>query len=232
MLSSQFLIRPNQFGIDMTDLTTEQQDAAQTIQDCYEKLAKDNVVKPLLEDSKEIRYWQHYPIHDVKDPKNFTQYYFHAHKSTDPDRVKEHGHFHIFFMTDIIDNKNQYIVASDKYLASEGSKDKLTHLIAISVDQFGRPLALFTVNYWVTNGLWYPAEVLIPLLDKFVIQTDHQALETTNKWITAMIALFKPQIIELLYKRDTIIDAEKDSADDKTVYFDKNLEITSVLDLV
>ncbi len=199
--------------------------AAERINNCYQQLGESNVVYPLLQDSQAIQIWQHYPQGDVKDLKHHTQYYFHSHPSKDQDRLKEHGHFHLFFRQDLIPKSAKPIAVSPKYQESNGKKDRLVHVAAIAMNEYGKPTGLFTVNHWVVYGLWYKADVLIPLLDRFIVDIPASALAITNTWITAMMELFQPFVAELLIKRDEVI---ADFASDN-VFDDRNLEITSLL---
>jgi Domain of unknown function (DUF6969) len=212
-------------------LTHTQQRAADIVTQCYQTLGESNVVRELFTAQEEVFFWQHYPTGDVKDNRHHSQYFYHAHPSKDMDRVPEHGHFHIFSKQPRVAKGERYIVASDKFLKSDGRQDNLTHLVAIAMNELGRPTALFTVNYWVVLGLWYPAETLIPLLDDFVVDIPKSLLATTNTWVSSMVKLFKPYIIELLLKRDEVIHAHQQVNSQCDVYYDKQLEVTSVLSL-
>lgn len=209
----------------------QQEQSAEKIINIYYKLGASNVIIPLLNGHSLLNYWQHYPDKDVQDTIHHTQYYYHSHPSKDEDRTAEHGHFHIFFREAIIPQGVNYIRASKKYIGSNGSRDKLTHLVAISMDINGKPKAFFTVNYWVTLGLWYPSSVLIDLLDMFAISIPASPYSDTNEWITAMINLFKAPIIDLLVKRDHVIEHFQKKHSCQDVFYDKRLEITSYLSL-
>ncbi len=211
-------------------LTIQQQQASEAITACYQQLRQSNVVHELFQ-QQDVSCWQHYPEGDVKDDPHHTQYFYHSHPSKDMDRIAEHGHFHIFSKCPPISNVTDYLVASEKFLQSEGKKDHLTHLFAIAMNEWGRPTALFTVNYWVVLGLWYPAEALIPLLDDFVVDIPGSPFVVTNQWVTHMVQLFKPYIGDLLLKRDEVIREHQAAYPDTDVYYDKQLEITSVLSL-
>ncbi len=188
-----------------------------------------NLVLELMPRNDVIYEWQHYPKGDVKDHKHFSQYYYHAHPSKDSDRVKEHGHFHIFYRADRFSQKDSIITTSEKYKSSNGKSDNLTHLLAIAMNESGYPTALFTVNYWVVTGVWYPAQTLIKYLDDFIVDIENSEYSLTNAWISNMVKLFKPQIIELLTLRDKVIENFQQNNPDKNVFYTKDLEITSVL---
>jgi len=102
----------------------------------------------------------------------------------------------------------------------------LSHLVAIGMDRFGAPVALFTTNRWVTDETWYRAEDVIRLLDFFEIDLAHPSWPV-NRWISAMIPLFRPQIEWLLKKRDEAVAAFQKKKPRADVYEDRALEITS-----
>ncbi len=188
---------------------------AEEVLECQRILANtnDNVVSDLLKRSdKEFIEWDHYPEDDVKDSISGGQYYYHAHQS--PNRsFKEHGHFHIFM-------KN--------YDKNNPETLPLTHLIAISMNEFGVPQALFTVNHWITGGVWEDAFIVESFLDKFII--DHaQPSWATNRWINAMIKLYKPQIIDLVRQRDSEIIKLKKAYPQQDIFELREIEILSYL---
>ena len=47
--------------------------------------------------------------------------------------------------------------------------DKISHLVAISMDKWGLPIGLFTTNRWVTAENWYEAADVVAMLDCFDI---------------------------------------------------------------
>ncbi|MDP6690307.1 MAG: hypothetical protein QF384_12490 [Alphaproteobacteria bacterium] len=107
--------------------------------------------------------------------------------------------------------------------------DIICHLIAISMDQRGYPTHLFTTNHWVTGEHWYGADDVTELLDSFVI--DHTFPSwAVNRWITAMVALYQPQIAKLLTERDATIQEWADSHDGD-VLEDRDLDLTSKISL-
>src|SRR3546814_17878343 len=90
----------------------------------------------------------------------------------------------------------------------------------------GLPFRLFTVNRWVTGEVWYRADDVIRMLDVFKI--DHaQPSWPLNRWISAMIALFKPQIAELLRARDRKVADWREQNPEADVFEDRDLEVAS-----
>jgi len=71
---------------------------------------------------------------------------------------------------------------------------------------------------------------VVRMLELFNI--DHaQPSWPANRWVTAMVALFRPQIEKLLTERDTRIELHARFRPDGDVYEDKELEVTSVVDI-
>jgi hypothetical protein len=189
--------------------------------ECYRVLSKAgaNIVGELLKGEGTFYEWNHYPDGDIYDNETHSQYYYHAH------REEEHGHFHTFVRHSGMPDGMIPVENSSGEDWPEGD-ERLSHLIAISVDPQGLPLALFTTNRWVTGENWYAADDVIRLLDRFEI--DHAVPNwATNRWLTAIIRLFHPQIVELVKERDRAI-AEWTPSDGTThVFDDRDLEITS-----
>ena len=72
------------------------------------------------------------------------------------------------------------------------------------MDGYGFPASLFTTNRWVTAEAWYPAEQVIRMLDRFVVDHAFPSLPV-NRWISAIFVLYRPHIEALLKKRDEIV---------------------------
>ena len=193
--------------------------------ECYRVLSKAgaNVVGELLKGEGKFYEWNHYPDGDIYDNETHSQYYYHAH------REEEHGHFHTFVrQSGMPDGMTPAENTSDEEWP-EGD-ERLSHLISISMDPQGLPLALFTTNRWVTGENWYVAEDVIRLLDRFEI--DHAVPNwATNRWLTAMVRLFHPQIVELIKERDRTIADWTPSDASTHVFEDRELEITSFLEV-
>ena len=64
------------------------------------------------------------------------------------------------------------------------------------------------------------------MIDLFYI--DHASPSwPMNRWVTAMMRLFKPQIIELLLERDRTVEDWQKRDPDGNVYENRELDITS-----
>lgn len=163
---------------------------------------------------------EHYPTDDVFDRDTHAQYYYHAHRGMSG----EHGHFHTFLRAPGMP-AGMAPVAYSGGEAWPAGDDAISHLIAISMDAFGRPLGLFAVNRWVSGEAWYPGEEVIRMLDRFAI--DHAFPSwPVNRWIGAMLQLFRPQVEALLRHRDAVVEAWRCAHPDSDVFEDRRLEIT------
>ena len=183
------------------------------------------ILREHLVQDKTFVEWDHYPEGDVFDRDNHAQYYFHAHRGND----HEHGHFHTFL-------RQQGMPEGTRPVPYEGEEewpkgeDELCHLIAISMDQHGFPQGLFTTNRWVTGECWYLARDVIEMLGRF--QIDHAwPCWATNRWISAMVTLFRPQIEDLLNQRDQAVADWREKHPDGDVFEDRDLDVTSSTDI-
>ncbi|MFN3233390.1 MAG: DUF6969 family protein [Alphaproteobacteria bacterium] len=207
-------------------------DAAVMVVETAESLAERgaNAVSEALRDGEEFAEWNHYPAGDVLDKSTGAQYYYHSHNGA----ADEHGHFHTFL-------RYQGIPDDISPVPHEGQnakdwpdgKETITHLIAISMDHHGLPTHLFTTNRWVTAETVFAAEHAPVLLDNFAIAEDIGDRPETNRWITGMVALFRPQIEQLLVLRDEALAARAAATVDKDedVYEDHGVEITSICEI-
>jgi len=162
---------------------------------------------------------EHYPADDVFDRDTHAQYYYHAHRG-----ALEHGHFHTFLRAPGMPQG----VAPVAYAGEEAwpsGDEAISHLIAISMDAFGRPISLFAVNRWVSAESWYPAEDVIRMLDRFAI--DHAFPSwPVNRWLGAMLQLFRPQIEVLVRHRDSVVEAWRQAHPEGDVFEDRRIEVT------
>jgi len=200
-------------------------DAGNEILECYRVLEKTeaNTVGEMIAGAETFYEYDHYPDGDVYDNETHAQYYYHAHRED----VDEHGHFHTFLRRkgmpdDIV--PAPYDGEAERPLGD----DELSHLVAISMDTYGYPTALFTTNRWVTDETWYKADDVIRMVDLFLI--DHTFPNwAVNRWISAMTRLFLPQIVEILKERDEKVATWQAAHPGVDVYEDRDLElITSI----
>ncbi len=182
-----------------------------------------NVVGQCLAHQGTFYELDHYPKGDVFDEEFQSQYYYHAHRKDSG----EHGHFHTFLRAPGMPEGVAPVAYEGKARRPTG-KDALTHFVAISMDRPGHPIGLFTTNRWVTDESFYRAEDVIAMLCRFRIEHTHPCL-ATNRWITAMLKLFRPQIEALIIERDRAIAQWAAAHPDRDVYEDRELEVTSSL---
>lgn len=203
-----------------------------------------------LDGASPIYEWRHYPEGDVYDPQSHAQYFYHAHPAGERPPLEggdEHGHFHTFLrargmppgvsplvMPEFAVANNPAapkapLVPSAPQTAEGEAADPWSHLVAIAMDASGAPLRFFTTNRWVTGETWYPAADVARMLDRFV---PGAAGTTTllDRWIAAMLGLYKPQLCELVAKRDAaVMDWRRRRRAKVHVLDDRRLEVTSVL---
>ncbi|MFQ5466816.1 MAG: hypothetical protein ACE5DS_01665 [Kiloniellaceae bacterium] len=205
-------------------------EAGREIVEIYRVLAKtgDNLVGEILKGHETFFEWDHYPPGDVYDHQTHGQFYYHAHPLEERFQ-NEHGHFHTFI-------RPRGMPPGIKPAPVPGFKkpddpdDALSHLIAVAMTKQGFPFRLFTVNRWVTGEMWYTQQDVTTLLDYFKI--DHtQPSWPVNRWVTALVRLFKPQIALLLAARDRNVFAWAEQHPDRDVYEDRELEVTSFADI-
>ncbi len=196
--------------------------AGNEIVECYRVLTKGglNVVGEVLRGQGTFYEMNHYPDGDVFDVETHSQYYYHAH----PDSPHEHGHFHTFLRRGGMPSD----VRAVPYEGTESwpaGDDALAHLVAISMDSRGYPIDLFAVNRWVTGDTWYRAEDVIRMAERFDVDHAYPSWPS-NRWISAMVRLFRPQVAALLRHRDLVVAAWAESHPSVDVYEDRALEVT------
>lgn len=168
---------------------------------------------------------EHYPKGDVYDSESHAQYYYHAHRP----ESGEHGHFHTFLRSAGMPRKVKPAPYSGKGERPKG-KDALSHIVAISMNRPGLPIGLFTTNRWVTGETFYRSEDVINMLDRFDIEQSYPCL-ATNRALSALMRLFRPQVVALLRMRDETLKAWGEQHPDRDIYEDRELEITSIIDI-
>lgn len=163
--------------------------AGARIAECYRVLERggSNVVAEVLRGQGKFYESDHYPKGDVYDPETHSQYFYHAH------RAGEHGHFHSFLRQAGMPAQCRPVAQSEAPFMKERA-DRISHIVAISMNRAGFPIGLFT----------------------------------TNRWITAMLRLFRPQIVELVRERDAAVARWQERHPDGDAFEDRDCDITSV----
>lgn len=80
----------------------------------------------------------------------------------------------------------------------------------------------------MTDETWYAAENVAKMLEHFEMDHTHPSW-ASNRWLTAMFRLFRPQMNLLLIQRDAKVARYVAKKKPLDVYEDKGLEITSEL---
>ena len=224
--------------------------AGQTALDCLRSLAAGggSVVSEVLDGAQGFYEGRHYPAMDVYDPQTHAQFYYHAHPPGERP-AGEHGHFHAFLrprgmpagvrplmlpelaIPDAPAQPHSPVLPPVRQPNQGEDNDKLSHLAAISMDCRGMPIRIFTTNRWVTGETWYGAADVLRMLDRFAVNT-REPSEPLNRWLTAMFALFRPQLRALLGARDAaIMNWRRRHRGKIHVFEDRRLEVTSAADI-
>lgn len=192
--------------------------AVAEIRECYRVLEKGglNIVGEVLRGQGQFYELDHYPKDDVFDPATASQYYYHAHRS-DHD---EHGHFHLFL-------RDSALPAGVEPVLGPTGKDRVAHLVAIAMDAWGFPTELFAVNRWVTDESWLGAEAVVAALDGFNVDHAYPSWPV-NRWLTAMVRCYRPQVEALLRHRDQKLASATEGSLAQTLE-DRRLEVTGTV---
>lgn len=204
--------------------------AAAEVAECLRVLNKSglNLVGEVLRGFGEFTEFEHYPPDDVYDPESHAQYYFHAHAPGERE-WSDYGHFHIFLRPKGMPPGIRPLAVPEGEPPS-GENNALSHLIAISMTRDGLPARLFTTNRWVSAETWYEAEDVVRMLDHCVFDVAWPSWPL-NRWLSAMLVLFRPQIEDLIRRRDRAVQEWAKDHPGEDVFEDRRLEITSALDI-
>lgn len=138
---------------------------------------------------------EHHPRRDVVDRAAGTRFFYHAHAVTGED-LQEHGHFHLF----------------------REHAQGFSHLAALSLDAQGRPLRWFCTNQWVTGERWWPASRWRTGVEGFDVHTRGR-LSPVARWLTAMVRLYREELLDLLHERDALLAREAGSPQQRRTFF-------------
>ncbi len=185
--------------------------------------------------------WRRYPAGEVYDPATHAQYFLHRHPhaAATMHGRQEHGHFHLFLRGEGVPEGITPLLLPEFAVANaplpqsaplrRGARDEVCHLVAVAVDGQGEPVRLFTTNRWVTGETWYRGEDVSRMLHRFRLG-DERPPVLLNRWLSAVVRLFQPEIAALLRRRDRVI-MERRWRSRGNVLEDPRLEITSSLDI-
>ena len=214
---------------DLADIAPDQRramlDAAREIETCYRVLRKGglNVVGEVLRGYDFVQM-NHYPPNDVYDADSHAQFYYHAHRDVE----NEHGHFHTFVRAAGVPAGCAPLAVAHAVAPRPNGEAAICHLIAVSMDAWGFPIELFTTNRWVTDDSWFPSDDAIAVLPRFDI--DHAFPSwPTNRWLTALLRLYRPWIEAMLRHRDASMNAVQAARPGEDVYEDRAIEVIGSL---
>lgn len=141
--------------------------------------------------------WTHYPAKDARDARCRSRWYYHVHSGESRD-AKSQGHFHLFLHRSQLSGSGEPKVWPPQ---RENCKAHVAHIAALSVDKAGQPTSWFAVNRFVTNEFLYTAGTMIRHLPDFNVE--HASADPiVNRFLTAMVALYRDEIAALLQERD------------------------------
>ncbi len=172
--------------------------AAHTVIETITQMAQEQ--KPLMlrvVPEEGAKFWKHYPEKDARDKNCKSRWYYHVHAPGSRDE-DEHGHFHLFLHRTQLPEGLEPKVWPPQ---GEDARAHVTHLIGLSINTLGIPRAWFTVNRFVTNEFLFPAETMIEHLPDFCVDNTKED-DCVNRFVTAMVALYRDEIAELLRERD------------------------------
>lgn len=149
---------------------------------------------------RQVVEFEHYPPDDVIDLRHGSQFYYHAHRDGD----LEHGHLHLFWHASASARRRYLRPGQARWIRTAP-----THLFAISLDARGLPVAVFTVNRWVTDGHWFAASTTMSLVERFMLEAAQGHMHSC-RWLTAFVRMYRPLIEALLVKRDRRLAGRRD----------------------
>lgn len=158
--------------------------------------------------------FRHYPAGDVYDFASHAQFYYHTH------RDGEHGHAHLFL------RPKGMPPGVKPAVAVAGDKDAPCHLVAVGFGADGWLAELFTTNRWVSGEAWYAADAVKAMLPRFHVAPPGP-VGPAGRWLTALVALFRPLIGDLADRRDATVAAWSRAHPEIDPLEDPDLEITS-----
>ena len=216
--------------------------AGAVVAECRRAFAARNggILGAIAADEQSFADWRHYPAGEVYDPHSHAQYFYHAHPAAQRDDC-EHGHFHTFLRADGMPAGVAPLVLPETAVADgpapppqaaplkHGLRDEVSHLVAIALDPHGEPIRLFTTNRWVTGETWYRADNVFRMLDRFTL-AGADGPDLLNRWVAAIVALFRPQVAALLRLRDDTVMSWRRRRR-TNIFEDTRLEVTSSFDI-
>ncbi|HTH98170.1 MAG TPA: hypothetical protein VL574_12200 [Stellaceae bacterium] len=227
----------------------------------------------LLLGGGEAQEGRHYPAGEAWDATSQAQWFFHAHEAHGGGKLNpmpaECGHFHTFLGSGGMPSGVVPFVLPEMAVApivlpvkekgepggthlSRRDQGRFAHLVGMSIDDAGQPMAVFTTNRWVTGEVWYRAQDLVGALDRFhfqparpaaldttgpgVVASDingpmaQRAIDIVSLWLAGVLAILRPHVAHLLDTRDrTVMDWRRRRTRQTHVFEDRRLDVTSTV---
>lgn len=192
---------------DAAQLEARYAAAADALDALQRMAARDETpVTAALAGASTIDAWTHYPESDARDAQGRARYYYHVH-GADELGANEHGHFHIFLEP-----------------PADAPDDAPTHVAGLAMDARGRLLRLFATNAWVTGETLREACVIAPALSSFGVESA-PARADLDRWISAIVRFYAPDIAALLARRDATLQAMRLRVPDGDILEDRNVRL-------
>nr|WP_051131864.1 hypothetical protein [Legionella tunisiensis] len=179
-----------------------------------------NILHYTLEKKRRHVRMNHYPKGDRIDHNTGAQYFYHCHR--EDLASNEHGHFHCFLRYKHIPKQVKPTALPDW---DKNIDNPMTHLVAISMNRYGQPIRLFTVNRWISYEIWYDAKHISRFIKQYKMTlNDNPYWQVLDRWVEGMLHLFAPQIDWLYQARDAAVAHHKTIFPDNNAYEDKQIE--------
>lgn len=186
-----------------------------------------NILHYTLQKKRRHKSFDHYPKDDRIDHSTGAQYFYHCHRENF--ESMEHGHFHCFMRYKHIPKHIKPDYPAD---VANHSHPPMAHLVAISMNRYGQPIRLFTVNQWVTSEIWYDAKHVAGFLKRYKMTVENDPYwRVLDQWVAGMLHLFTPQIIWLHTVRDLVIEKHNEGKSPHAAFEDRELEELSSIPL-
>ncbi len=199
-------------------------EAAETVIETITQMATEG--RPLMMrvlPEGDVHWWAHYPDKDARDAKTKSRWYYHMHAPGNRD-ASEHGHFHLFLHRTQMEEGLSTIAQPPE---GENAKAFVTHITGLSINRQGLPTSWFATNRWVTNEFMYSAPDMIAHLDRYNVDQTKQD-ETVNRFLTAMVALYRDEISDMLLERDQALADLSAAQDGDPKLYEKGNEVLAV----
>lgn len=184
--------------------------------------------KPLMQrilPDGDLKFWDHYPVGDARDSDTKSRWYYHVHAAGQRD-AEEHGHFHLFLDQEQLDDHDG---AWSEPSSKSPTRANVLHVAALSIDYAGIPRKWMVTNRWITDEWLYPAEKIIPTLPRFNVDNTQED-KTANRFLTAMVAMYREEIASLLRRRDERF-AEMGASPENRQPFQKGNDVLAEMDI-